>query len=160
MNKNGQIDWSRADWTLQDVVLAAQRGCTRERVRQVRKALALGVRADRHRRRTVPTATARLTVMATEGITLPDLAKLAVCGEQHAAFVLRQAGKTFKRRPRGNARYDWSKIPKNWSSLTDKQLAVLVGVGDPAVVAQWRNRHGYRRQATSRRGRRGTAIAP
>ena len=79
-------------------------------------------------------------------MTLDKAAMLAGCDSKHAGRVLRHLGKEFVRRPRGKSKHDWTKFPTNWVDLTDKQIAEVVGVGDSAVVAQWRNRHGYRKQ--------------
>lgn len=76
-------------------------------------------------------------------MTLPELARVAGCKERRVAVVLQGMGRGYRRRPRGNAVYDWTKFPVNWAELTDKELAVIVGADNPAVVTQWRNRHGY-----------------
>lgn len=148
MGKHFTVDWSTADWRKQDVALAAELGCTRERVRQARNdpRLGNGARSLRHRRRTAVTSLDRLAAMNTEGRTLPELARLAGCGKRNAAMLLKRLGQGFRRRPRGNARYDWARFPSDWEDRTDKEIAAVVGVDNPAVVTQWRNRHGFRKQ--------------
>jgi len=136
-------DWSRVDWGRQDVEIAAEMGVSREAARQRRPE---GVVAARHRQRTVATAEARIEAMDTSAMTLDRVAALAGCSRKHALRVLSGLGKAYSRLPRGNARYDWGRFPADWMGMTDKQIAVVVGVGDPAVVTQWRNRHGYHRR--------------
>lgn len=137
-----RIDWNRVNWGEQDIELARQLGCSREAVRQARPE---GRVAFRHRKRTIPTALARLEAMDTAGMTLEKAAGLAGCNARHAGKVLRGLGKAYVRKPKWNARHDWLKFPANWRELTDKQIAGIVGVDDPSVVTQWRNRHGYRK---------------
>lgn len=139
-------DWTRVDWGLQDVEIARGMGVTRQAVHQRRPE---GSVAARKRRRVVPTAMARIEAMDTSGMELPRVALLAGCTERHAMKVLSGMGKAYRRRPRGNARYDWGRFPEGWRRMTDKQIAAEVGVGDPAVVTQWRNRHGYRRRGVA-----------
>ena len=141
------INWVKADWSLQDVEIARELGCSRERVRQARldPEIGKGVQPLRFRKRTTITAESRLSLMDTTGMTLDKVADLAGCKEQRAALILRKLGKGYRRRPRGAATCDWSKFPGDWLLRTDKEIAVLVGASVPAVVAQWRNRHGYRK---------------
>jgi hypothetical protein len=140
-----KIDWSQADWILQDVVLASQFGCTREAARQARVKHGNGVIPDRLRKRTGETIATHLAAMNTAEMTLDQLSEAVGCKEQYVAVVLKSLGKTFKCRPRGNAKYNWEKIFNIWRKKTDQELADIVGAKNPAVVAQWRNRHGYRK---------------
>ena len=139
-----KIDWSKVDWKRQDIEIAHGLGCSREAVRQARPE---GSVADHPRQRTIPTALARLKAMDTSKMTLEQAGGLAMCEPRHAGRILRKLGKTYVRKPKGNSKHDWGRFPANWKSLTDKEIAMVVGVEDPAVVAQWRNRHGYRKQA-------------
>lgn len=138
-----KLDWSHIDWKMQDVEVARMLGCSREAARQARP---VGKVSLRHRKRTVPTALAWLEAIDTSGMTLEKAALLAGCEPKYAGRVLRRMKKAFIRMPKWNAKHDWSRFPGNWRELTDKQIAAVVGVDDPAVVAQWRNRHGYRKQ--------------
>jgi len=140
------VDWTKANWDQQDIEFARLLGCSREAVRQKRPEGHVALRA---RQRTLPTAMARLEAMDTSGMTLEKAALLAGCKPKHAGRVLRTMGKGFKRHPIWNLTHDWSKFPTNWKDLTDKEIAKIVGVADPAVVAQWRNRHGYRKQVVA-----------
>ena len=137
------VNWVEVNWGKQDVELALACGVSRERVRQARKTYGGGVKPEGYRKRTCETAEDRLAGMETSDKTLPELAKMADCDEQRVSVLLKGLGKVFKRRARGNAKYDWTKFPQGWEFKTDKELAFLVGVDDPAVVTQWRNRHGY-----------------
>lgn len=139
------VDWSAVDWSRQDVEIASAVGRSRERVRQAR--IEMGkARPRRYRRRTAVTAAERIAWMETARGTIPEVARIAGCGEEHAYSLLRGMGKGFRRRPRGCSKYDWSRIPPDWVGRTDKELAGLVGVKDPSVVAQWRIRHGMRKR--------------
>jgi hypothetical protein len=148
MSKQGKldkIDWSRVDWGQQDITLAVQNGCSREAVRQARNRLRGGA-ALTPRQRTVPTSLDKLRDIDTSGLTLPQLAVLTGCKHRQIVDSLNILGKTYVQRPKGNAKYDWSKFPKDWVLRTDKDIAILVGVANPAVVTQWRIRHGYSKQ--------------
>lgn len=140
---SGNVDWVGADWAEQDVVLASRYGVSRERVRQARIRHGGGARSPRHRKSTGDTAASRLEGMDTEGMTLEEVAIAAGCKGQYASVTLRALGKGFAKGRNGNARYDWGKFPVGWEGMTDKEIGEVVGVGDPAVVAQWRNRHWY-----------------
>lgn len=133
-------------------MIARNLGCSREAVRQARERTT-SVQAESPRQRTLPTAQGRIAEMDTVGMTVLEVAEKAGCEEKHALDVMRVLGKTFKRRPRGGGVHDWSKFPADWRDLTDKQIADVVGVGDPAVMAQWRNRHGYRKNSVVRQER-------
>ena len=138
------VDWTTVDWNLQDVVLARQLGRTRERVRQVRKQLGKP-RPDEYHKRTSGSARLKLAKEATEVVSLPMLAKMTGCSQQRVACVLKTLGKGYKRRPNGRARYDWTRFPAGWYAMTDKAIGAVVGASNPAIVAQYRKRHGYLR---------------
>ena len=140
------VDWSRAKWELQDVELAAYFSCSREAARQAR--LRYGVSPSiKARRRTVPTARAKLESMDTVGHTLRDLAKLSGCKSKYVAVILRKSGKGYRKLPRGCARYDWRKFPQDWLMKTDNEIGEIIGGAPAAVVNQWRNRHGFLKRA-------------
>ena len=138
------IDWSKADWDKQDMALSLEYGCSREAVRQARIRNG-GGKALRPRQRVLPGTREHLASLDTSGMDLKQLAVLVGCSERRVADLLKGLGKTFKRRPKGNALYDWGKIPMDWAMRTDKELAAIVGVPSPAVVTQWRNRHGMKK---------------
>jgi hypothetical protein len=145
MGKSSRVDWSAVDWRMQDVAIARLVGVTRERARQARKENG-GAVPERKWQRTGVTAAARIAAMSTDGRTAEEVGKAAGCGGGHAAAVMRSLGKGFRRLPRGNARYDWSLMPSDWMSRTDKDMASLVGASSPSVVTQWRIRHGMRKR--------------
>jgi hypothetical protein len=89
------------------------------------------------------TAEEKLRDVDTTKMTLEQVAKKAGCGAQRALAVLRGLGKTYRKLPKGNAKYRWNRFPKNWKELTDKEIGKLVGCTNAAIVTQWRNRHGY-----------------
>lgn len=149
MGRGFVVDWANVDWRKQDVVLAAELRCTRERVRQARSdpRFGNGARAERFHKATGVTAAERLEAMNTTDRTLPQLARLAGCTDTTASLLLRRMGKDFRRRPKGSAKYDWTKFPHDWVDRTDEEIAAVVGVPSPAIVAQWRIRHGYRKRS-------------
>lgn len=148
MGDRPKIDWGGADWARQDVDLAGSLGVSREAVRQARRRLGKG-HPEGYRQRTGVTAGQRIKAMVTDGRTIVEIAKAAGCGEAYARVALRAGGKGYKRRPKGNARYDWSLLPADWKDRTDKEMAELVGASSPAVVTQWRVRHGMRKRGVS-----------
>ena len=151
MARHSKVDWAKADWTKQDVVLAVELGCSRQRVFQVRAELVKsgkldGVEPDGYRTRTTGTAANEIAKGEWSGKTVPEVALEAGCSEGHAGLLLRKAGKAYKKRPKGNSRYDWGKMPSNWKDLTDKEIAVIIGASSRVVVTQWRVRHGMRKR--------------
>jgi hypothetical protein len=138
------VNWLEVDWSKQDVELAAEHGVSRERVRQARKAHGAG-KPIGYRKRTGETAEDKLANMETGDKTLLELATLAGCTGRRVAVLLKGMGKSFLRRKNGKAKYDWSKLPEDWESRSDKELAILMGIGNSAVVATWRHRHGGKR---------------
>jgi hypothetical protein len=58
-------------------------------------------------------------------------------------------GQGFRRRPRDNARHDWTRFLADWAERTDKEIAAVVGIGNPAVVTHRRNRHGFRKRGAA-----------
>jgi hypothetical protein len=142
---NQKVNWDKADWKKQDIVLAKEYGVSREAVRQAR--LRHGQKALTPWKRTCNTVGSILKEVDTSDKTLTELAPIVNCQERRVSEVLKGMGKDFKHKPRGGAIYDWTKFPEDWMCKTDKELAVIIGVKDPAIVGQWRIRHGYRKQA-------------
>lgn len=143
---SGKADWGKVDWTMQDVEIASLMGVSRQRVGQVRPE---GTAPAGYRRRTCVTAWDRIEAMDCSGRTISEVAKAAGCGESYAGVALRKLGKGYRRKPKGNARYDWGLLPSDWKSRTDKEMAGIVGASSPAVVTQWRVRHGMRKRGES-----------
>ena len=130
-------NWEEIDWRRQDIEIAADLGVSREAVRKHRP---IGVKALRHRKKTL-TAEVMLSSMETSGLTLLEISKLAGCSVNHACSLLTKMGKTYRHLPRGRAKYEWDKFPSDWKGLTDKQIADMMDVSSAAMVAQWRRRH-------------------
>jgi len=156
MGRTAKVDWSAVDWVLQDIQLAEEHGVSRERVRQVRSVYGGGVMPDGYRKRTGVTAGQRIVAMETEGKTMAEVARAAGCGKAYAGVALRKAGKKYRLLPKGNARYDWGLLPADWMDRTDKEMATMIGASGPAVVTQWRIRHGLMKQGRRTR----SAIRP
>jgi len=143
-----KIQWEITNWDKQDIIIATEKGCSREAVRQARIRCG-GKPALFPRLHRKESAADRLSKIDTTDKTLPELVKIAKCNTSRAMYVLKSLGKTYTRRPRGNPIYDWTLFPADWEDKTDKEIAVLVGTDNPAIVTQWRHRHGYRKQVCS-----------
>lgn len=135
------VDWTTVDWNLQDVVLARQLGRTRERVRQVRTQLGKP-RPEGFHKWTSGSARLRLAGEITEIMMITKVAEVAECSLERARAVLKMLGKGYRSRPNGRARYAWNRFPGGWAAMTDKAIGAVVGASNPAIVAQWRKRHG------------------
>ena len=149
MGRKAKVNWKAVDpgiWLRQDVQVAAELGVSRERARQMRPE---GLRPSGYRRRTCVTASQRIAAMDCVGKTIGEVARVAGCGEAYAGVALRKLGKGYRRLPKGRARYDWGLMPANWRELSDKVMAGMVGASSPAVVTQWRVRHGMRKRGAS-----------
>jgi hypothetical protein len=132
-----KFDWGSVKWEAQDAVIARELGCSRERVRQKRKALGVGRSLMWHKR--VDTIRDEILGMDTVSMTLKDIAKAVGCRKSYALQCLLRAGKDYARVDRSlPLKYDWSKA--DWT-MTDDQVAEALGVKNPGVVAQYRFRH-------------------
>lgn len=137
-----KIEWAKVNWDKQDIVISVEAGCSREAVRQARVRLSAG-QSDTPRQHRADSAVKRLSKVDTSVMTLPELMKVGKCHTNQVMVALKQLGKDYKRRPRGSPVYDWTKFPQDWAKQTDKEIAILVGANNPAIVTQWRIRHGY-----------------
>lgn len=143
MGRKSNIDWGSADWGKRDVDLAQEFGCSRERVRQVRKAFGEGRSPMWHKR--TGTAAERIVGLETKGMTPEEVAKVAGCSEAYAKGVMESVGKGWVVPPDGRCvwKYQWGSItPVMWQKMTDKEVAKKLGVGNAMVVTQWRRRKG------------------
>ena len=143
VTKRIKVEWGGVDWSKQDIEISRLLGVSRERVRQVRPQ---GKKALHFRQRTGDTAIKSIALMDTEGKTVAEVAADAGCGIVYARTTMNDEGKEYRHLPRGNIKYDWTLLPKNWKKLTDKVMAKVVGAKNPAVVAQWRLRHGMHKR--------------
>ena len=146
MASKPKVNWkkvSSAIWLKQDVEVAKLLGVSRERVRQVRPA---GMVAENHRKHIEVTAWQRIAGMVTDGKTMIEVAKVVGCGAAYAGVAMRRMGKGYVRMAKGNSKYNWRLLPPNWRDLTDKEMAGVIGASSPAVVTQWRIRHGMRKR--------------
>ena len=145
-NNMSKVNWEDADWTKQDVVISRDLGCSREAVRQARIRFDIEPSVN-YRKKTYPTTESKLLKINTKKFTIAELSKMIGCHEHPLMAVLRKIGKSCKKSPRKGV-HDWSKFPELWYLSTDKELAVLIGIENPALVTQWRIRHGFRRYET------------
>ena len=146
MGRQHKVNWEKLDqgiWVKQDIEIASLLGVSRERVRQMRPSEVVSINY-RHRRGT--TSLQRIMAMDVTGKTMKEIAIAAGCGLGYARMVVGRAKKAYRKLPHGNARYDWKLLPANWQELTDKEMASMVGASSPAVVTQWRIRHGMRKK--------------
>jgi len=138
-----KVDWESQDWSLRDVDIADANGVSRERVRQVRKALRKPKSPMFHKH--IGTATSRIVDMDTSGMTPEEVASSARCSEAYARQCLGTMEKEFKKPPDGRMvhKYLWDSITsEQWKTLRDKDVAEILGIGNVAVVTQWRRRKG------------------
>lgn len=144
MGKRGippTVDWTKVNWSKQDIVLAEDLGLSRERIRQMRKVLRKP--KPKHERCRRISAYIKLSKVKTIKLTLKQIAKKYGYTEGHVRNVLERLGKGFfPEDRRTNGKYEWASITKKqWQSLTDREIAVKLGVENPAVVTLWRIRH-------------------
>jgi hypothetical protein len=154
MGRNPKTDWNSMDWGLRDVDIAKQQGCSRERVRQVRLTLNKPKSPLWHQR--FGTSKESISKLDTSNMTPEQVARETGCSVTYATQKLNELGKTFNKPPdrRRIQKYDWGSISlEQWLTLKDTEVAKLLGVGNPAVVTQWRNRHGVRKRIKARSGR-------
>jgi len=150
MGRRARTDWSSlmkgfrgVTWADRDVDIALAVGCSRERVRQVRGELS-APRSPRARSRvgTMAESVAKLDVSR---MTPADVAGKVGCTEAYVRMVLKASGRPHLRPPDGRRKwkYGWGSVtPAMWRSMTDAEVASMLGVGSPAVVTQWRRRRG------------------
>ena len=139
-----RIDWSKVNWVEQDIRLAESLGVSREAVRQARLRHHVGA-SPKHKYRAPSSVVMVLRGLDTRNMTIPQIQQVVQRKYGHLLSILKREGLDYQRRPNGKLKYDWSKLPKDWLQMTDQEIAVVVGVESPAVVAQWRWRHGYRK---------------
>jgi AraC-like DNA-binding protein len=136
-----RIPWHLVNWDVQDIELAEQYGCSRERVRQKRKELGVGKPKKWHCRR----GSAREKIEGlkdTSKMTLKEVATAVGCSSSYALQTLKKLGLTYKRQPLGGRpKYDWDKA--DWSKGY-REIADDLGIDNPGVVSQYRQRHGFR----------------
>jgi hypothetical protein len=158
MAKESTVDWGAQDWSLRDVDIAEATGVSRERVRQVRKALNKPRSPMWHKH--VGTAADAISSMDTARLTPEEISRKAKCSEAYAKQCLGSSGKTFTKPPDGRMvhKYAWDSVtPQQWKSLRDKDVAEMLGISNVAVVTQWRRRKGIVKKRKGVRIERETA---
>lgn len=143
MAKESKVDWASQDWELRDVDLAEMNGVSRERVRQVRKALMKPRSPMWHRH--VGTAADAIASMDTVGLTPEEVSKVSDCSEAYARQCLTAMRKRYRKPLDGRMvhKYAWETVtPQQWRTCRDKDVAEMLGIGNVAVVTQWRRRKG------------------
>ena len=144
----GDVNWGTVDWSLTDAEIGRRVGRTRSWVGQVRSRLRIPRSPAWH----CPFATARRLIEAmsdTVSMTPGQVAGAVGCSQEYAEQCLRALGRPYLRRPGRplHQKYDWGSVtPEQWKSMTDKQVARMLGVSNVAVVSQWRRRNGIRKR--------------
>jgi transposase-like protein len=136
-----RVSWHLVDWTHQDIEIAEANACSRERVRQKRKELGKPRAANWHCRRV--SAKEKISSLAdTSQMTMTEIAKKVGCSNSYALQTLKKLGLKYKRqRIGGVAKYDWGSA--DWGK-SYREIADDLGVDNPGVVSQYRQRHGIR----------------
>ena len=133
--------WDEIDWAEQDVTIARELGCSKERVRQRR--LELGKRRSPDHCKHNAGVLRELLSMETEKMTLKDIARKVRYTEVSIARILRRNGRAwvkFDRRTVGKYRWD----DADWMR-SDREIAEALGVPNPATVCVKRRRLGVGR---------------
>jgi len=140
-NRTSKVPWHLVNWNLQDIEISERFECSRERVRQKRKELGVGKPANWHRRR--GSSRERIEAIGgTANLTLKDIAEKARCSRSYALQVLKGLKKGYKREDMsGRTKYDWGSA--DWSK-PPKEIAAALGIENPGVVTQYRQRHGIK----------------
>ena len=143
-NKNtgggtSRVPWHLVDWEMQDIHISELYSCSRERVRQKRKELGVGKPKRWHCRR--GSSRERIELLKdTSKMTLKDIAKVVGCSPSYALQCLKRAKLTYAKKPLGGRpKYDWDKA--DWTKGY-REIAKDLGVKNPGVVSQYRQRHG------------------
>ncbi len=141
---NRKVNWSIIDWNLQDIDISERFSVSRERVRQMRKVV--GFSCVKSRKRRIASKRDLILSYNSYGKGLGDIVLELGCSENYAKSVLRKSGKSFRHR---KSRYNWDLFPDNWESMTDGEIAKVIGVDNPMVVCCWRLRNGYVKRGKS-----------
>ena len=142
MSRKSDIDWSVVDWKQRDISIARELGCSRERVRQVRKEKGEARSPLWHKR--TGTSSEKILKLNTKGMLPKEVAKIVGCTAAYAVQILSNLKKDYIKPFDGRCKhkYAWSSVTKKeWLSMTDEAVAKKLGVHHPAIVTQWRNRH-------------------
>ena len=145
-------NWNDVDWLMQDIRIAEVLGCSRERVRQRRKELSKMPSPSHHVR--CPNATeVEIGNMDTSEMTAYEiynsLKNNVYAGKNAINYGIKKTLKKLNKPyikvdKRKITKYDWKKA--DWT-LTDKEVALKLGVNNPGCVTCYRIRHGVRKNA-------------
>jgi len=131
-------DYNMVNWDSQDVTIARELGCSRERVRQKRKELGMGQSLNFHKINVE--IMNKIVEMDTSNRTLEDIAHEMGCSKFYVKDVVTEYKKPFivvDRRKGG--KYQWTIA--DWTK-TDKEVARNLGVPNVGVVTGHRRRLG------------------
>jgi len=139
-------NWGKVDWLNQDVVIAKQLGCSRQRVSQKRKEFRKTPSPFSHKRNS--SISNKILKFDTEKMTLDEITEKMGCTRLYIRNILIQHKKPFicnDKRKRG--KYEWGTA--NWTK-TDKEVAHSLGVPNVGTVTQHRRRMGIiKRRSTA-----------
>lgn len=131
-------NWNEIDWSKQDVVIARELRCSRERVRQKRIDLCKGKSPHYHEHASV--FKSRILSLDTEELTIKEIVKAVKCSKAYAINMLSKLGKKYNKVDnRRGGKYEWGIA--DWS-MKDREIARVLGVPNPATVTQHRRRLG------------------
>ena len=86
----------------------------------------------------------KIDLLPVTTLTAREIAAEVSCGVSYVAQALKELETHCKRAKRGKLKYEWWKIRSHqWSGpkeITDKETAGLLGIPNPMVVTQYRNR--------------------
>lgn len=141
-----KYDWGRVEWNKQDVVIARELGCTRERVRQKRILMGKGKSEHHHEHGSI--FKQKVKELDTTSLTINDVVTRVKCSKAYAINMLNKLGKDYNKVDgRRGGKYDWGKA--NWA-LKDWENAEILGVPNPSTVTQHRRRLGILKKRKSK----------
>lgn len=141
-----RYDWSNIDWGKQDVGIACELNCSRERVRQKRKELGKGRSLLHHKKRT--SILNYILDIDTSLMDLNEIAEKAGCSKAYVKEILTKNGKSFIFSDgRKGGKYAWDRA--DWTQ-TDKEVAFALGVPNVGVVTGHRRRMGLIKSRVSK----------
>jgi hypothetical protein len=138
-----RVPWHLVDWSHQDIEISESFSCSRERVRQKRLELGKSRPKNWHCRR--GSAREKISELKdTSNMTLKEIASKVCCSNSYALQTLKKLGKSYKRQKLGGkTKYDWASA--DWSK-SYSEIAEDLGIDNPGVVSQYRQRHGISRE--------------
>jgi len=141
-----KYNWDKVNWEDQDIIIAQQLGCTRERVRQRRKEWGKDRSLNFHKKRN--SILKQLLSMSTENMNLNEISKKTGCTKGYIKDTLRDNNRPFIFNDgRKGGKYAWTTA--DWTQ-TDRTVAASLGVPNIGVVTGHRRRMGLIKRRVSK----------